>query len=499
MAYHERATGVDHGDGSIDRPRSRQSPTLPGATFHHCSTASQHAFPFPHPNAFRLPPEEQVNMYYVAFDLPPGRLIDTPDIMDHRSMYSFGGIKPGDVFLARTFPGIPDVGIDLDSRKLLGAAMYHVVRLVTDPMDGSKTTDLILERLQYNSDVSRSLHTPRYHIYGDQLLVGGTTDPETADPHDSPGFLRFTEMLLGPNEDRFVHCTVDPSGREVRDAAFETCPVRCDAGFLRDPESLRPILPELDVSSLVDYRPLCPVCFGPTLVTQHLDMRRLHDRGEEISPPMLASMQTELIRARSSFGYDDPCDCSYCVLPGNRFPPPLNHAEAVAAYHGTRWFVVPKAFHRHPITASVVVELPRQPYSTVVAEQSRCMICQEDFGFHTMVVELPCKHVICEVGCFTWLRFRNTCPVCRYPVDGPRRQSYMDAGHVCAEPTSDEDSLVGDHPSPDCENCASHRPTAADSHEEAEDDGDGTIEQKLARSADRFSRMTIASVESDEK
>lgn len=320
------------------------------------------------------------------------------------------GIEPGHIFLARTFPGLPDNGVDLDSRHQLQAELYHAVHLVTDPSDDTKTIGLIIERLDYKSDASAPPDTPRYHIYGDQLVVRGVTDPDAAVSEDRQRFLRFSENILRPNAGDFVNCKVDPSGRSVWDATFDRCPVGCDKGYLRTPDRLKPLLPLENVSRLGNFRPLCPVCFGTKLVGRHLDMRRSRERGESIAPRR---------------------------------------------------------------------GLPRKPYSTVAAEQVKCPVCQERFELDTVVVELPCWHVICDVGCIDWLRYRNSCPVCRYRVDGTPKQKYEDPGQSWGEPTSDWNDLVGDPVFTNSETSTSEQSTAVNSPPEFDLD-DPNIQPSLS-------------------
>lgn len=54
----------------------------------------------------------------------------------------------------------------------------------------------------------------------------------------------------------------------------------------------------------------------------------------------------------------------------------------------------------------------------MVQRGDACAVCQETLSLGEDVKELPCKHLF-HPGCIDpWLTNKNTCPVCRQPIDG---------------------------------------------------------------------------------
>ncbi|VFQ59058.1 unnamed protein product [Cuscuta campestris] len=69
---------------------------------------------------------------------------------------------------------------------------------------------------------------------------------------------------------------------------------------------------------------------------------------------------------------------------------------------------------------SAIEALPKVTISPEHLEgcNSNCGVCKDEFEVGVEVRELPCKHVY-HVECIApWLQISNTCPACRYEVQG---------------------------------------------------------------------------------
>lgn len=45
-----------------------------------------------------------------------------------------------------------------------------------------------------------------------------------------------------------------------------------------------------------------------------------------------------------------------------------------------------------------------------------CPICQCEFEFNEIVIELRCRHIYHEECILSWLKDENTCPICKESV-----------------------------------------------------------------------------------
>ena len=52
----------------------------------------------------------------------------------------------------------------------------------------------------------------------------------------------------------------------------------------------------------------------------------------------------------------------------------------------------------------------------ILASNSACTVCQEDFKIGEQAKKLQCDHCFHEDCIMPWLRVQNTCPVCRSEV-----------------------------------------------------------------------------------
>ncbi|XP_015086128.1 probable E3 ubiquitin-protein ligase RHC1A [Solanum pennellii] len=72
-----------------------------------------------------------------------------------------------------------------------------------------------------------------------------------------------------------------------------------------------------------------------------------------------------------------------------------------------------------PTPSSAIDALPRIVLTPNLLENdSVCPVCKDEFEVGIQVIELPCKHFYHSECIVPWLRLHNTCPVCRYQLQG---------------------------------------------------------------------------------
>ncbi|KAG4955686.1 hypothetical protein JHK85_042066 [Glycine max] len=72
-----------------------------------------------------------------------------------------------------------------------------------------------------------------------------------------------------------------------------------------------------------------------------------------------------------------------------------------------------------PATSSAIAALPMVKLTqTHLASDPNCPICKDEFELDMEARELPCKHFYHSDCIIPWLRMHNTCPVCRYELQG---------------------------------------------------------------------------------
>ncbi|KAJ7968086.1 E3 ubiquitin-protein ligase RING1-like [Quillaja saponaria] len=72
-----------------------------------------------------------------------------------------------------------------------------------------------------------------------------------------------------------------------------------------------------------------------------------------------------------------------------------------------------------PAPASAIETLPMVNITqTQLKDDPNCPICKDEFVLDEEVRELPCKHFYHSCCIVPWLLLHNTCPVCRYELQG---------------------------------------------------------------------------------
>lgn len=72
-----------------------------------------------------------------------------------------------------------------------------------------------------------------------------------------------------------------------------------------------------------------------------------------------------------------------------------------------------------PATSSAIAALPMVKLTREhLTSDPNCPICKDEFELDMEARELPCKHFYHSDCIIPWLRMHNTCPVCRYELQG---------------------------------------------------------------------------------
>ncbi|XP_061337163.1 E3 ubiquitin-protein ligase RZF1 [Gastrolobium bilobum] len=78
-----------------------------------------------------------------------------------------------------------------------------------------------------------------------------------------------------------------------------------------------------------------------------------------------------------------------------------------------------------PAQSSAIAALPMVKLTQDhLASDPNCPICKDEFQLDMEVRELPCKHFYHSDCIVPWLRIHNTCPVCRYEIQGVASANY---------------------------------------------------------------------------
>ncbi|KAL1914482.1 uncharacterized protein VTP21DRAFT_8865 [Calcarisporiella thermophila] len=81
-----------------------------------------------------------------------------------------------------------------------------------------------------------------------------------------------------------------------------------------------------------------------------------------------------------------------------------------------------------PAPQHVIDNLPEVDITAAqVAKGVECPVCQEVYTEGEKVLKLPCEHVYHGECIREWLKINNTCPICRYVIDGRDRGDRRDS------------------------------------------------------------------------
>lgn len=61
--------------------------------------------------------------------------------------------------------------------------------------------------------------------------------------------------------------------------------------------------------------------------------------------------------------------------------------------------------------------------SKEIPTNKECYICLKLFRRNSRVLELPCNHLFDEVCLKPWLKSNSTCPICKFELKPPEKQS----------------------------------------------------------------------------
>ncbi|KAF8404116.1 hypothetical protein HHK36_008996 [Tetracentron sinense] len=82
-----------------------------------------------------------------------------------------------------------------------------------------------------------------------------------------------------------------------------------------------------------------------------------------------------------------------------------------------------------PAPASAIDALPIVKITpTHLKNESDCPVCKEEFVVDEEVREMPCNHIFHSDCIVPWLRIHNSCPVCRYELQGSSDSDLQDGG-----------------------------------------------------------------------
>merc|ERR1719436_101167 len=72
----------------------------------------------------------------------------------------------------------------------------------------------------------------------------------------------------------------------------------------------------------------------------------------------------------------------------------------------------------NPAQAADISALPTRTLENTehLGEQTKCLICLEEFGDGDEVKTLPCLHIYHQKCVERWLGTDNSCPVCKTPI-----------------------------------------------------------------------------------
>jgi len=72
-----------------------------------------------------------------------------------------------------------------------------------------------------------------------------------------------------------------------------------------------------------------------------------------------------------------------------------------------------------PAASSAISALPVVKLTQAhLASDPNCPVCKDEFELEMEARVLPCKHFYHSDCIIPWLRMHNTCPVCRYELQG---------------------------------------------------------------------------------
>ncbi|XP_016470257.1 E3 ubiquitin-protein ligase RZF1-like [Nicotiana tabacum] len=173
---------------------------------------------------------------------------------------------------------------------------------------------------------------------------------------------------------------------------------------------------------------LCPRCFGQIQYNLDVSRRRLQPSPNSRLLDALALILDPSIRQQNLDQGDENYQLrqrariilQFIGPEENILSLPANNTSLESSNeNGVEELIQELTRNDRPGPSSDIDALPKVVLTdTHLANDSVCPVCKDEFEIGREVRELPCKHFYHSECIFPWLENHNTCPVCRYQLQG---------------------------------------------------------------------------------